>query len=102
MGRSADRGVRSCRLRQRKALATFLDAARGERFSAGKLWRAGKTSLPDGKYLVKAYVDAEGKLAKDWKAVLGETDYAGQAEFQAKWKEGYGSMTAVDASKVRK
>ena len=67
-----------------------------------KLWRAGKTSLPDGKYLVKAYVDAEGKLAKDWKAVLGETDYAGQAEFQAKWKEGYGSMTAVDASKVRK
>jgi len=67
-----------------------------------KLWRIGKPSLPDGKYLVKAHVDAEGKLAKDWKAVLGETEYAGQVEFQAKWKEGYGSMTAVDASKVRK
>ena len=67
-----------------------------------KLWLAGKPSLPDGKYLLKAHVDAEGKLAKDWKAVLGEADYAGRVEFQAKWKEGYGSMTAVDASKVRK
>ncbi len=66
-----------------------------------KAWRS-NPSLPDGKYLVKAYVDGDGKLVKDWKATLGEADYAGQIEVQAKWREGYGSMTAADASKVRK
>ena len=66
-----------------------------------KAWRS-KAALPDGKYLVKAYVDTDGKLAKDWKAALGEADYAGQVEFQAKWKAGYGTMTTVDAAKVRK
>jgi len=66
-----------------------------------KAWRT-KTALPDGKYFAKAYVDADGKLAKDWKAVLGETEFAGGVEFQAKWKEGYGSMTGVDAAKVKK
>lgn len=67
-----------------------------------KAWRAGKPSLPEGKYLLRVYLDAEGRLAKDWKAVLGDTDFAGQAEFPAKWREGYGAMTAVDVSKVRK
>ncbi len=66
-----------------------------------KAWQK-KASLPDGKYLAKAYVDGGSKLAKDWKAVLGEAEFAGQMEFQAKWKEGYGAMTTVDASKVRK
>ncbi len=66
-----------------------------------KAWRS-NPSLPDGKYLVKAYVDGDGKLVKDWKAALGEADYAGQIEVQATWREGYGSMTAADASKVRK
>lgn len=88
-------------------------------FGKGKLWQHNLTlladedsaranawrsspSLPDGKYLVKAYVDGDGRLVKDWRASLGEADYAGQIEVQAKWREGYGSMTAADASKVRK
>ncbi len=52
-------------------------------------------ALPEGKYLVKMYVDAEEKLAKDWKAVLTEKEFAGQIEVQSAWKPGYGSMTAV-------
>jgi hypothetical protein len=51
--------------------------------------------LPEGKYLVKIYVDTEGKLAKDWKAELVEKDLAGQVEIQSAWKAGYGSMTTV-------
>jgi len=78
---------------------TLLAAKDSER---AKAWRSGKPSLPDGKYLLRVYVDGDGKLAKDWKAVLGEADLAGQVEFQAKWREGYNAMTAVDASKVRK
>ena len=78
---------------------TLLAAKDSER---AKAWRTGKPSLPDGKYLLRVYVDGDGKLAKDWKTVLGEADLAGQVEFQAKWREGYNAMTAVDASKVRK
>lgn len=67
-----------------------------------KLWAKRKPGLPEGKYLVKVYVDATGRAKKDWKASLGESEYVGQAEFQAKWPEGYGAMTVVDASKVKK
>jgi len=56
-----------------------------------------RAALPEGKYLVKIYVDAEEKLAKDWKAVLTEKEFAGQIEVQSAWKPGYGSMTAVTA-----
>jgi hypothetical protein len=67
-----------------------------------KAWRSSKPTLPDGKYLLKVYVDADGKLAKDWKASLGADEFVGQVDFSAKWREGYGAMTGVDAAKVRK
>ncbi len=67
-----------------------------------KAWAKGKPSLPAGKYLVKVYVDSTGKVKKDWKVPLGAEEYVGQVEFQGRWLEGYGSMTVVDASKVKK
>ncbi|MEO2090654.1 MAG: hypothetical protein ABGY75_14310 [Gemmataceae bacterium] len=75
-------------------------AAKGSDRAKG--WREKPPTLPDGKYLVKVFVDEDGKLAKDWKAALGDGDYVGQAEFRARWKEGYGAMTAVDAGGVKK
>lgn len=74
-------------------------AAKGSDRAKG--WRE-KPTLPDGKYLVKVYVDEGGKLAKDWTASLGDNDFVGQAGFRAKWKEGYGTMTVVDAGGVKK
>lgn len=67
-----------------------------------KAWRAGKPTLPEGRYLVKVYVDADDRLRKDWKAELTDADFAGAAEFRARWREGYGAMTAVDARQVKK
>jgi hypothetical protein len=67
-----------------------------------KQWEKGKPSLPAGKYLVKVFVDGGGKVAKDWKAPLGADEYVGQVEVQARWQEGYGSMTVADASRVKK
>jgi hypothetical protein len=64
--------------------------------------KAGKPSLPRGRYLVKVYVDESGRLAKDWQAVLSQDDYVGQLEIQSGWPEGYGQMTAADAIKVRR
>jgi len=43
-----------------------------------------------------------GSSARDWKAPLTEDDYAGQMEFKARWREGYGAMTVLDARKVRR
>ncbi len=67
-----------------------------------KAWATGKPALPQGKYLVKVYVDSSGKAKKNWKTPLGAEEYIGQAEFQGRWQEGYGSMTIVDAGKVKK
>ena len=67
-----------------------------------KAWEKGKPSLTPGKYLVKVYVDSGDKMKKDWKAKLDPDEFVGQAEFQARWAEGYGSMTVVDASRVKR
>ncbi len=67
-----------------------------------KAWRTSKPVLPKGKYLLKVYVDGKGRLADDWKALLGQNDYVGQAEVESSWPEGYGKMTEVDAANVRK
>ncbi len=67
-----------------------------------KQMRSHPGHLPQGRYLVKVHVDRNGRTLSDWKAVLTDADYVGQAEFQANWRSGYGSMTVVEAAKVRK
>ncbi len=67
-----------------------------------KAWAAGKPALPQGRYLVKVYVDADGRLAKDWRATLGPDQFVGQVEVQARWAEGYSAMTVADARRVRR
>jgi hypothetical protein len=78
---------------------TLLAAPGSERARA---WAKGKPVLPPGKYLVKVYVDSGEKVKKDWTAKLGPDEYVGQAEFPARWAEGYGAMTVVDASRVKR
>jgi hypothetical protein len=65
-------------------------------------WRRAKPALPPGKYLVKVYVDLEGRAAKDWQATLGERDFVGQEEVNSRWAEGYGSMTVLDAGQLKR
>lgn len=74
-------------------------AAKGS--ARARAWRAGKPSLAEGRYLARVYLDREGRLTKDWKAELGVADAVGAVEFRAKWRAGYGAMTAVDAGGVR-
>jgi hypothetical protein len=88
-------------------------------WGAGKLWQhsltllaapgsdrakawAARPALPAGKYLLRVYVDAGGRLAKDWAAELGPADLVGEAEVTSGWPAGYAKMTAVDAGAVRK
>jgi hypothetical protein len=76
---------------------TLLAPAGSERVRA---WAAGPATLPAGKYRVKAYVDRDDRLARDWTATLGAGDSAGAAGFTARWRPGYGTMTAVPAARV--
>jgi hypothetical protein len=62
---------------------------------------AARAALPPGRYLIKVYVDQDGRLKKDWTATLAESDYVGQVEIRAAWKEGYGQMTVADGGRVR-
>ena len=67
-----------------------------------RAWSKGTPSLPRGRYLIKVYVDKEGRLAKDWRANLGADELVGEVEVRAAWPAGYGNMTVVEAAKVKK
>jgi len=60
-------------------------------------WRAGGPTLAAGKFLARVDLDAGGRLAKDWRAEFGGGDFVGEVEFAARWREGYGAMTAAPA-----
>ncbi|HEY7425327.1 MAG TPA: hypothetical protein VH682_13935 [Gemmataceae bacterium] len=77
---------------------TLIAAKDSER---ARQWKRGRPSLPPGRYLVKVHVDTEGRLAKDWRATLTDADYAGEGVLDACWQPGYGSMSVLDAAKVR-
>lgn len=47
------------------------------------------TKLPPGKYLIQVYIDRKGRLTDDPTVFLGEAEFAGQVEIQAKWGEGF-------------
>jgi hypothetical protein len=65
-------------------------------------WERGMATLPPGRYLIKVHVDTEGRLQRDWKSELGEGEFAGQAEIETRWPEGYGQTTVLNASRVKK
>jgi hypothetical protein len=67
-----------------------------------KRWQREKPSLPPGKYLVRVFVDVEGRVSKDWQATLGDKDFVGEAEVTSRWPEGYGGMTALEAGRLRR
>ncbi|MEZ6060931.1 MAG: hypothetical protein R3C19_11260 [Planctomycetaceae bacterium] len=54
-----------------------------------------KQQLPPGRYLIKLYIDQNGKLAKDYHAILNDEDFVGQVEVDSEWPAGYGKMTIV-------
>ena len=51
--------------------------------------------LPEGRYLVKLYLDQSGRLQKDFRAILGDDDFVGQVEIESRWPTGYGRMTEI-------
>lgn len=61
-------------------------------------WASANPTLAPGKYLVKAYLDSHGVLAKNPTALLGEKEFRGQAEIQAKWGKTIPTADRVDGA----
>jgi hypothetical protein len=67
-----------------------------------KDWSRETAKLPRGRYLVKAFVDSNHKLAKDPTVMLGESDFYGQAEIRsARWREGFRQAESVDGGSLK-
>lgn len=58
---------------------------RSEKTEQQAKWTSDDPTLAPGKYLVKAYVDSHGVLAKNPTAMLGEKEYQGQTVIDARW-----------------
>lgn len=67
-----------------------------------KRWRTSKPSLPPGRYLVKAYVDTNERLKREWQSALGESEYVGEVILETKWPSGYGRMTSIQAKQLER
>ena len=70
--------------------------------AATTIGASGKPSLRPGKYLIKVFVDAQARLAKDWRGELGPDDYVGQAVVETDWPEGFERVTEVPADRLRR
>lgn len=65
-------------------------------------WDREGSTLPTGRYLVKIYVDTQGRLADDPAAFLTEPDYFGQATVEDPWKEGFRDAKLLDGALLQK
>ena len=57
--------------------------------------------LEKGRYLIKAYVDANRRLASDPTAMLGPEEFAGQLEVEAKWGVGFRNAEVVSGDGLK-
>lgn len=56
--------------------------------------------LVPGRYLVKAYVDIKHRLSGDPSVMLGEEDFAGQVEIEARWREGFPEAESITGAQL--
>jgi hypothetical protein len=60
------------------------------------------STLPRGRYLVRAYVDSDGHLAADPTLMLNEKQFVGQAEIKsARWREGFRQAETVSGAVLK-
>jgi hypothetical protein len=62
---------------------------------------AENAKLAPGKYLIKVYLDRKGRLTDDPTAFLGEAEYAGEVEIDAKWGEGFPQAEKLSGKQMK-
>ena len=58
--------------------------------------------LPAGKYLIKAYVDTDRRLAAQPALLLGPDEFVGQTPIEARWRAGFPQAKVVSAASLQK
>ena len=76
----------------------WLLAPRGS--ERARLWQAGRPMLPQGRYLVRSFIDFQGKLQRDWTARLGKADFIGETEITTNWPEE--RETVIEADQLKR
>lgn len=94
----SDRGVWGKGKLWQHSLALLADKSSAR----AKDWSTANPSLPMGRYLLKVHVDAKERLKSDWSATLGDTEFVGETVIECEWPKGYGQMTVVEASQLRR
>ncbi len=59
-----------------------------------------KTALPQGKYVIEAYIDRSKKIEHSPTAFLDRTDYVGEIIVETDWKTGFPDATIFSAQKL--
>ena len=66
-------------------------------------WSRENAALAPGRYLLKAYVDFERRLAEDPTLLLGEEDFQGQGELRrSRWREGFRQAKSISGKLLKK
>jgi hypothetical protein len=88
--------------RRNVAGVLFLFAAQaGSESKAADLSNPEAARLAAGKYLLKVYLDRNGHLSEDPTSLLGDDDYIGQTEIQAKWGEGFPAAEKISGKLLK-
>ena len=67
------------------------------------VWDREGATLARGRYLVKAFVDSNHRLADDPTLLLGEEDFFGQIELKkARWREGFRRAESISGAHLKK
>ncbi len=66
-----------------------------------KATKTENANLKPGKYLIKVYFDRTGRLKDDPTVFLGQSEFAGQVEIQAKWGEGFPKAEAITGKQMK-
>ena len=79
----------------------FLLAPEGS--EVARSWDRENATLTGGRYLVKACVDVNGRLAKDPTLMLGDAEFYGQAELnKPRWREGFRQGAVIPGNSFKK
>ena len=59
-------------------------------------------TLAPGKYLIKVFTDARGRLADDPTVMLGKDDFYGEAVIDARWRKGFRGRESITGDMIEK
>ncbi len=59
------------------------------------------TPLAPGKHKVKVFIDRNGRLAENPTLFLGDAEFAGEVEIQARWEEGFPKAEVIPAKLLK-